>query len=539
LLNLPKRGAGKYAAINVIIIALLLVSLSSSHTFATSASPSSPASSSPQPVTPIHHIVFIIQENHAFDQYFGAFPGVVNTKYGLNLTNPPCLPQKNKKLPCVKSWDADSMSSTVQAQDLPHNSPAYLHDYDGGKSNGFVSELPAKYDNYTMAYYTNSTIPDYWDYAEYYTLDNYFFASALSLSLPNHLYAVAASDGCKSTNCVQFKGGPITGTPYNLTFPQIAEYLTPLGITWGYYQWGWNDSANCPPTATTYTPQYVASHLKEGDSYWTGLTEFTQVQMSWNQSSPFHAECSSLNNYDDLMNRIENNTLPDVSWVIPASNMSDHPGQSALIYGQEYVASVVNAIEQSPAWNSTVIYLTDDESGGYYDGMTPLQVDSQGDGYRVPLIAISPYSRQGDILHLPKNYTITSGPYKGTSTAQEDFSAFISTIEYNWNLTSYNKQFVNKYHLPQKLPLTARDKDQPNLFFMLNFSQPRLRPLILPMSGSAVYPYTSCIKLDICSLGSADPLVSAPLHLYVVQPYNWTESVQEALNLSGTGDADD
>lgn len=517
-----RRSFVKYLALNAAVIALLIFSAASSHSTSFSTPASANASTAPKSITPIKHIVYIIQENHAFDQYFGRFPGVP-TSYGLNLNV--CMPT-GTNAPCVKPWDADN-NKNVQKQDIPHTSSAAQHDYDNGKMNGFVSELSSNIDNFSMAYYTNYTIPYYWDYAQYYALDDYFFASAMSMSLPNHLYAVAASDGCATTNCAQFNGP----TEYNLTFPQIAEYLTPLGITWGYYQWGWKDSADCPPSASSYTTSYVNSHLVEGDSYWTGLTDFTQVQTT-------KTECSSLNNYYDLMNRIHNNTLPDVSWVIPASNESDHPGQSVLMSGQEYISSIVNAIEESPAWNSTVIYITNDEWGGYYDGMAPLQVDSQGVGFRVPLIAISPYSRQGKIVHAA-NYTISSGVLAGVSTAQEDFSAFLSTIEYNWNLTKYNSQYVDKYHLSQGLPLNERDKDQPNLFFMLNFKQAPLKPLLMSQTGNVVYPFTACISKGACSLGSANPLQSGPLQLFKPSDYNWNETVQQALNYSGTGDADD
>jgi phospholipase C len=429
-----------------------------------------------------------------------------------------CIPEKlGTTTPCIKPWDADN-NKNIQATDLPHGSSAAQNDYDKGKMDGFVSSLSPKTYNYTMAYYTSKTIPDYWDYASYYTLNDYFFASALSMSLPNHLYAVAASDGCPGPDCRTNFNGP---TSYNLTFPQIAEYLTPLGLTWGYYQYGWNDKADCPPTASTYTPSYVASHLAQGDSYWTGLTDFTQVQMT-------KIECSSLLNYKDLMNSISAGTLPNVAWVIPESSESDHPGQSLLSSGQEYIASVVNAISKSSEWSSTVIYITNDEWGGYYDGVAPLQIDTQGVGFRVPLIAISPYSIQGAIVHGP-TYTISSGTMAGKQTAQEDFSAFLSTIEYNWNLPSLEKG----------VPLTERDKDQPNLFYMLNFKQAPLKPLILPSNELATYPYTTCVSQKLCSDGPQNPSQPSPVSLFVPQPYTWTESVAQALNYSGTGDADD
>jgi phospholipase C len=485
----------------IILLAAIMIGSSAlnSHSSAVSLTP-------PPSVTKINHIVMIIQENHSFDNMFGTFPGLPSG-YGLNLNV--CLPSGSSK-PCVKPWNADG-NSIVQEHDLPHGYTAAAHDFDGGKMDGFAS---AAKNNYPMSYYTGKTLPTYWNYAQKYAFDDYFFSSAISMSLPNHLYAVAAWDGCNTTSCHNFNGP----TSYNLTFPQIAEYLTPLGITWGYYQYGWKDSADC---TGPYTSQFVNSHLAQGDSYWTGLTDFTQVQET-------AVECSSLGNYNDLMTSIQKGTLPNVAWVVPESSVSDHPAQSTLAAGQSYVASIVNAIGNNKAlWASTVIFITEDDWGGYYDGVKPLQIDSQGEGFREPLIAISPYAIPGAILH-SGTYTISSGSLKGTQTDQEDFSAFLSTIEYNWNLPHY---------FPGKVPLTERDKDQPNLFFMLNFNQKPLQPLIQPVYSSSIYPYQTCINQGVCSLGASNQ--TGPVQLFSPPPYTWTETYQQALNMSGNGDGDD
>lgn len=511
---LERAWKAKYWLFTFLVGIILLPLLSNFATDEFAVTPSLPQSKVAS-VTPIQHIVIIIQENHAFDNFFGVYPGVPNG-YGLNLEA--CLPAKRG--PCVTPWDADN-NSNVQATDIPHTSAAGQHDYDGGKMDGFVTELATSIQNYTMAYYTNKTIPTYWDYAEEYTLNDVFMASALSMSLPNHLYAVAASDGCTSLVCPQ-NTGP---TNYNLTFPQIAEYLTPLGITWGYYQYNWNDTIDCQGP---YTAKFVNSHFPDGDSYWTGLADFTQVT-----TTP--VECTSLGNFNDLQNAIADNDLPNVSWVIPEPQGSDHPGQSTLADGQAYIASIINSIEESPAWLHTVIFLTWDEWGGYYDGIVPFQVDTQGQGFRVPLLAISPYSIQDTVLHGP-TYKVSSGSMKGNETDQEDFSAFISTIEYNWDLKAHNS-FYKKDGL-QTLPLNERDKDQPNLFYMLNFSQTPLEPFILSTSGNVLYPISACLAADSCNYAPIALPYGGPSVVNFFKPSNssFTESLEEALNYSGTGD---
>ena len=87
-----------------------------------------------------------------------------------------------------------------------------------------------------------------------------------------------------------------------------------------------------------------------------------------------------------------------MTWIIPAFNNSDHPG--APPYGPDWVASVVNAIGQSPFWNSTAIFITWDDWGGWYDHVPPPQIDIMGLGFRVPVIVVSPYAKRGYVSHV-------------------------------------------------------------------------------------------------------------------------------------------
>ncbi|MFI5419667.1 MAG: phospholipase C [Nitrososphaerales archaeon] len=439
--------------------------------------------------TPIKHIVFLIQENHTYDNMFGVYPGTPNG-YGLNVNI--CVPQSGGG--CVKPFNADNLP-IVQATDIPHTSTAAHMSYSNGAMNGFVNAAP-KHPTFPMAYYTGKVIPNYWDLAQYYSLNDLFMSSALSFSLPNHLYTVAAQAGMadKCTGLCQ--------TPYNLTFADIGTAMTKAGVSWGYYQYNWNDKLDC---TGEYTRTYVNSNTHGGyDGFWSGEADFRAVQLA-------KTSCSSLLNYNDLQNAISSNTLPGVSWIIPQPSTSEHPQQSTWAQGQAYTTSVINAIEQSPAWSSTVIYLTWDDYGGYYDGVVPMQIDQYGMGMRVPLIAISPYSIQGQVLQAPQ-YSYGSG-----QTAQEDFSAFLSTIEYNWHLS----------------PLTHRDAVEPNLFYMLNFNQAPLKTLVLGSSG-VVYPYTTCVAQGHCSFASPAKLVQ----LYSPPVSATNESVSQALNNSGTDATD-
>src|SRR5579872_5471373 len=91
-------------------------------------------------------------------------------------------------------------------------------------------------------------------------------------------------------------------------------------------------------------------------------------------------------------------TLPAVSWICPNARVSEHP-PALVSVGQRYVTGLINAIMQSPDWNSTAIFLSWDDWGGFYDHVNPPSVDENGYGLRVPGLVISPYARQGFIDH--------------------------------------------------------------------------------------------------------------------------------------------
>jgi phospholipase C len=110
-----------------------------------------------------------------------------------------------------------------------------------------------------------------------------------------------------------------------------------------------------------------------------------------------------------------------------------------------------------PDWNSTVVFLTWDDFGGFYDHVWPPLVDNYGLGPRVPLIIISPYSRKGHISH-----TIY------------EFSSFLTFVE-------------RRYGLPS---LTDRDFKANDMLDSFDFGQPPLPPLFLQEHGCPIAPVT-------------------------------------------------
>ncbi len=91
-------------------------------------------------------------------------------------------------------------------------------------------------------------------------------------------------------------------------------------------------------------------------------------------------------------------TLPAVSWLVPAQQVSEHPPER-ITSGQSYVTALINSVMQGPDWKDCAIFLAWDDWSGFYDHVVPPTVDENGYGLRVPGLVISPYARKGYIDH--------------------------------------------------------------------------------------------------------------------------------------------
>jgi phospholipase C len=311
----------------------------------------------------------------------------------------------------------------------PHGEANAVADVDGGRMDGFVRQrdeakrsCKVAYDPAcnvaatpdVMGYHTAAEIPDYWAYAHDFALDDHMFEPVKSWSLPDHLYMVSAwSARCRDRSpmsCVNDIVGPYgvgrfnqavrqevtTGqTSIDLAWTDITWLLYARHVSWAYYvQSGTqpdcgNDSAEtCAPV-----PQSAST-----PGIWNPLPLFGDVHQD-----------HQLHNIQDLSRYFaaaKSGRLPAVSWVTPSGPDSEHPPAS-VHQGQAYVTSVINAAMESPDWNSTAIFLSWDDWGGFYDNVVPPRVDQNGYGLRVPALTISPYAKRGYIDH----QTLSSDAY--------------------------------------------------------------------------------------------------------------------------------
>jgi phospholipase C len=363
----------------------------------------------PAGIQKIEHVVVVMQENRSFDSYFGTFPGAD----GLPRQNGQftvCLPDPAKGSCSEPYHDSNDLNGGG-----PHGTVQGRADINGGKMDGFVQQAETaprgcffgandpscstKSSPDVMGYHDAREIPNYWKYAENFVLQDRMFQPDLAWSLPSHLFLVSEwSAQCKVRNdpmsCVNdtqsaalppdFGPGPHPNPNYAWT--DLTYLLHAHKVSWKYYVAEGtepdcqNDEAICPPvTQHAGTP-----------GIWNPLPWFTTVREN--------GELGNIQPVTNLYDDARAGKLPQVSWVTPNGENSEHP-PGLVSTGENYVTGLVNAIMQGPNWSSTAIFISWDDWGGFYDHVVPPVVDENGYGIRVPGLLISPYARKGFIDH--------------------------------------------------------------------------------------------------------------------------------------------
>jgi phospholipase C len=360
----------------------------------------------------IRHVVIIMQENRSFDSYFGTYPGAdgIPMKDGQPTV---CVPDPRRhhcELPYHDHADRNEGG--------PHGHGNAMGDIAGGRMDGFINEAELGRDHYckvhvddprcsntpsspdVMGYHDWHEIPNYWAYARNFVLQDHMFESDASWSMPSHLYLVSGwsahcteqGDPLSCHSAVQNPGSPpgepgnTTGKPPDYAWTDLTWLLHRYGVSWGYYVAQGNqpdcdnDAMFCAPVPQKATTPGI----------WNPLPWFDTVRVD--------GQLSDIRPLNDFYKEAQDGTLPSVSWITPAQAVSEHP-PALITAGQAYVTGLINTIMRSPDWNSTAIFLSWDDWGGFYDHVKPPVVDDQGYGMRVPGLVISPYAKQGYVDH--------------------------------------------------------------------------------------------------------------------------------------------
>ncbi len=400
------------------------------------ATPDHPLPWAAAPITPIHHVVMIMAENHAFDTVFGVYPSDPTTAAGgiahnlsapINLLSRPGLLSGLSPLPN----DTFTLGSPIEGYS------AYHLDVDGGKMDGFRANSGAA----SMTYLTASQMAPEWDWAEQYGIGDNYFASMLTETNPNRLYTL-----CGFSPVINDYGPPPMVPSDQCIFNELAN----AGVSYGYYLQD--------PSAGIGTLGYL-----------TGVTP----QSPWVQT------------YSDFFSQLSGGTLPAVSWMEPVDGGvgANYDQQPDTLEGTMWLLRVVDSVMASPEWNSTAIFVTYDEGGGFYDHVAPPTVDGEQLGERVPFLVISPYAKEDYVSHTLMNH-----------------DSQIAFVEYNWGLPALNS-FVSHSGLPLDLfDFNQTPRAPVELTAAEGFPVPAGIPFAYPPSGltsmASLFPQPFQIPLD-------------------------------------------
>jgi phospholipase C len=244
---------------------------------------------------------------------------------------------------------------------------------------------------------------------------------------PGHFYMINNdSPGFLPDGTVDTKGIAKGGSIPPINVRTIGEALNEKGISWAYYGGAYNAAVNLQ-----HNPKSTDPTVLVGAAYCNicNFESYTNAIMGNPAQRTAHIKDAT-----DFFAAVDDGTLPAVSFVKPDGLLDGHPASSKEDLFEGMAKKIVDHLTANPElFASTVFFITMDEGGGYYDSGYIQPLDFFGDGPRIPLIAVSPFTRGGHISH---TYT--------------DHVSILKFIERNWDLK----------------PLTHRSRD--------NFPNPRV-----------------------------------------------------------------
>jgi phospholipase C len=365
----------------------------------------------------VEHVVVFMLENRSFDHYFGHLSGVrgYNDRFAVRLANGKPVwfqPRMQRPEEPILPFHLDTRRCSAQfLKDLDHE----WKSQHGAIAAGRMDAWPLNKTDMTMGYFLRGDIPFHYALADAFTICDHYFCSIAGPTCPNRAMLWTGSIDPQGMG-----GGPFidndvwiyTKGVKPFVWTTYAERLQQAGIAWQVYQEGLDEIDDDPMT---------------GNFHCNALAYFRPFAGA-PQGSELQRRAMSAGGVARLREDVLNERLPQVSWVVMPAGYSEHPSYPPA-YGATYVARVLEALTSNPkVWGKTALLLNYDENDGFFDHMVPPQpptpvlpgistVSTEGEihdfvnpnhaklytpdqlpyglGPRVPMLAISPWSRGG------------------------------------------------------------------------------------------------------------------------------------------------
>ncbi len=483
----------------------------------------------------VKHVVILMQENRSFDHYFGTLRGVRGFGDPFPIPLPSNKPvwyesDGNQEIPPYHLNPA--VSSALLVPDMPH----IFSDAQAAWNQGIYGEWPRYKTQYSMGYYRRADIPFQFALAEAFTICDNYHCAITSGTDPNRIVFFSGSNfdpalRAQGINCsdqhaevnnlrcivsgtMPSPGYTFSGTAFD--WPTLPELLRAAGVSWSIYQ--------------------------DPNNNWNGLMHGGLAFQHFRQATAatgnaLYQQGMTLRTIQDLQLDVSNGALPQVSWILPTREQSEHPSGSSPDAGAFFISQVLDAITANPAvWSQTALFVVFDENDGLFDHVPPPAVPSYnadgvlaggstlplageyfdgsagghlnstdltgslrpwGMGARVPLYVVSPWSRGGWVnsqvfdhtsigMFLEKRFGVTVGsisPWRravsGDLTSAFDFATPNDGLPVLPDMSN----FATVIAAQAKLPLPTAPAQPQALFQERGFRSSRALPYVLHTSA--------------------------------------------------------
>ena len=373
----------------------------------------------------IAHVVLIVQENHTFDSYFGRYCQAAPGSNPSCTEGPDCCEaapalDPNGNAPILLD-DAANLAS-----DPNHSQACELQEIDGGAMNGFTagSNIGSSICDTACSRTANFALADatsvglYWGYAQSYALADRYFQPIIGSSSSNDMYFASAHEefiddtvfplsigsGCSDPLdfCTTSDKGQFDGNT-------IGDLLQASNHSFGVYADGYANAvaggSSCGAVASDCPYDLLHPILRQGCLYDPSDIPFEYFPQFTDDPAVMH-------DYSQLADDLDAGTLPDFAFVKAMTFRNEHPEFSSLSDGEQFVSAAVQQILASQYGADTLILVTWDEGGGFFEHIAPapsVDTDDAGApvprGTRVPLLALGPFARANTVSHVVMDHS--------------------------------------------------------------------------------------------------------------------------------------
>ena len=326
--------------------------------------------------------------------------------------------------------DFPHYASSAAAEILPYPRVPDILPFIDQALNGYGGDLSKCPNiNQIIGYHSGKNTTDelyqYWQFAANFVLQDHMFEAVKSWSPVSHLYMVSAyspdpasctlqgtQEHCPTLDydhATDWGGSVADDHPWD----NIADLLRGTPNKWKFYESnGWDyQCGNCSNTTNPGGTRGVTKCIKRssapngrgtnsGDAiadFWSPLKHFRSVKShECKDATSCATYVGDLNTFYTDVGKVTSSTdnFPAVSWIVPGQAVSEHGGLANIRPGVAYVTSMIQAIMRNPQlWDTTAIFVSWDDWGGFFDHFAPKKVDEAGWGFRVPGILISKWAR--------------------------------------------------------------------------------------------------------------------------------------------------